>query len=568
MKPSKELEKILDKIDGKGYKAYKELRGQYNFMNFTLSIDYVQGDPFAAPSRIRVTVPEKKAGFKSTLYDTKYKKRAVVDYLSRTMAKNIHKNYKGVEGSGKSGLLSIGYCGQEILERNYVIIDENIVEARLTVGLPAAGRRVLGRKAKSIFFEAIPKIVESSLFYNAIDSDGLINQVKLVEDQNYIRKEIEKRDLIAFIANGSVLPRESGVSERPMKKDVVPFISPEEYEIEIELPNKGKIKGMGIKEGVTLIVGGGFHGKSTLLRALELGIYDHISEDGREYVVTREDAVKIKAEDGRRVEKVNISPFINNLPMKEDTRRFSTENASGSTSQAANIMEALEIGTDLLLIDEDTSATNFMIRDGRMQNLVIREKEPITPFIDNVRTLYSELGVSSVLVIGGSGDYFEVADHVIMMDEYKPKDVTEKAKNIVKKIKNSRKIESKISLKDDSPRIVSKSSFLKGKKGVKIKPRGLDKITYNKLDIELRDLEQLIDSNQVNTMAFVLEYIMNKIVDNKMTLSEIVERVYDDMYIKGLDVVSFHRGNPGDMVLPRKYEIAAMLNRFRNLKIK
>ncbi|MBS4538783.1 ABC-ATPase domain-containing protein [Clostridium sp. D2Q-11] len=568
MKSFKELEKIIDRIDGKSYKSYKQLQGQYQFPNFILSIDYVQGDPFASPSRIRVTVPGNKSGFSSGLYDTSYKKKAVVDFLSRVVGENIYKHYENVGGSGKSGLLSIGHCGQEILERNYIIIDEKIVEARLTVGLPAEGRRILGNKAKTIFFEALPKIVESSLFFNAISQEDLLKQINLLEDQAYLRKEIEKRELVAFIANGSIIPRQSGVSQKPMRKGVVPFLSPKEYEIDINLPNQGTIKGMGIPEGVTLIVGGGFHGKSTILKALELGVYDHILGDGREYIVIRENAVKIKSEDGRKVEKVNIYPFINNLPMGEDTKRFSTENASGSTSQAANIMEALEIGTDLLLIDEDTSATNFMIRDGRMQKLVQKEKEPITPFIDKVRTLYEKNGVSTVLVIGGSGDYFEVADHVIMMDEYHPKDMTKEAKDIVEEIKYQRKIDEVTLIKDDTPRTLLKSSFFTGRKGVKIKSRGIDTITYNKMDIELRNLEQLIHSDQTNTISFIIKYIMDNIANDKRTLKEAVDKVYEEMNTKGLDTVSPYQGNPGNMALPRKYEIAATLNRFRNLKIK
>ncbi len=568
MKALKDLSKILNNIDGKGYKAYKDIRGQYKGEDFILSIDYVQGDPFASPSRIRVTVPNDKAKFSPELYNTPYKLKGAVDFLSRTFTKNINKIYKNVGGSGKSGTLSIGQCGQEIIERNYVLINEDTVEARLELGLPAAGRRILGKKAEYILVEVIPKIVEASLFFNSINKDDLYNKVRLTEDQYFLRKEIEKRGLIAFVANESILPRESGVSQRPLFKNVVHFKSPKEYEVEIELPNYGLIKGMGIPQGVTLIVGGGFHGKSTLLQALELGVYDHISGDGREYIVTIEDAVKIKAEDGRNVEKVNISPFINNLPMGQNTTRFSTENASGSTSQATNIMEALEVGTDLLLIDEDTSATNFMIRDGRMQQLVIKEKEPITPFIDKVRSLYEEKGVSTVLVIGGSGDYFEVADNVIMMDEYIPKDVTKKAKEIIKKLEEPRKTEKNSRENEDVKRILLKSTFTKGKNGVKVKSRGWNNITYNKMDINLQDLEQLIHSDQTNAICFILQYIMEKVVDDRMTLVEVVNKVYKDIDTKGLDTVSPYKGHPGNMVLPRKYEIVATLNRFRNLKIK
>jgi predicted ABC-class ATPase len=290
MKSYHELKKILNLIDGKGYKAYKDLQGQYCFENFILVIDYVQGDPFASPSRIRVTVPAEVSRFPAEFYSNPYKRRAAIDFLSRITARNIDRFYQKTKGSGKSGLLSIGHCGQEILERNYIIINNEKVEARLEVGLPAAGRRILGKEAGDILLNIIPMIVETSLLYDAIDKEKLLKQVQLVEDQYYLRQELVNNKLVAFIANGSILPRESGISQRPMIA-AVPFQSPAEYEIEISLPNYGSIKGMGIPEGITLIVGGGFHGKSTLLKALQFGVYDHIAGDGREYIITRENAV-------------------------------------------------------------------------------------------------------------------------------------------------------------------------------------------------------------------------------------------------------------------------------------
>ncbi|KDR95489.1 Predicted ATPase of the ABC class [Peptoclostridium litorale DSM 5388] len=568
MKSFQELEKILNSIDGRGYKAYKDLKGEYGFGDGVLHIDYVQGDPFASPSRVRVRIPASKAGFPTGAYDTPCRRRATVDFLSRTVARNIYRLYDRVGGSGKSGLLSIGHCGQEIIERNYVVIDKDMVEARLEVGLPAAGRRVLAAEARRLLTEAIPQIAKSSLLFESINQKKLMEQVRLAEDQQFLREEVKSRKLSAFVANGSILPRESGVSQRPMAKGAVPFKSPREYEIEINLPNRGAVRGMGIPEGVTLIVGGGFHGKSTLLQAIELGVYDHLEGDGREYIATRDTAVKIKAENGRSVEKVDISPFISNLPAGQDTVRFSTENASGSTSQAANIMESLEIGTELLLIDEDTSATNFMIRDARMQQLVQKEKEPITPFIDRVRGLYENKGVSTILVIGGSGDYFEVADHVIMMDEYSPRDVTGAAREIVSFASSKRKAEGSSAMGESPRRAILRSSFSLGRKGVKIKPRGTDQILYNNTDIDIRDMEQLVDPNQTSAICFIMEYIMKNIANDKMTLTQVVERVYGEVESKGLDALSPYKGHPGNMALPRKHEIIGVLNRFRDLKIK
>jgi predicted ABC-class ATPase len=568
LKSNTDLRKKLYEIDGRGYKAYKDITGQYKYNGYVLSIDHVQGDPFASPTKARVTVPMEKAGFPPELYDKPHKNIGVCDFLTRVFFNSIKKYYNNVGGTGKSGMLAIDRCGQEILMRTSVVIDNSRVEARFEVGLPAHGRRILGKAADFIFSNALPAIVENSLYYKNIDTEKLKEHVMLVEDQFFLREEIKKKGLVAFINNGAILPRESGISDFPMKKGAIPFKSPESLEIELCLPNRGLINGMGIPGGVTLIAGGGYHGKSTFLKALERGVYNHIAGDGREYVVTCEDAVKIRAEDGRKVEKVNISPFINNLPNSQDTREFSTDNASGSTSQASNIIEALEIGTSLLLIDEDTSATNFMIRDGRMQKLVVKEKEPITPFIDKVRQLYTEHGVSTILVIGGSGDYFDVADTVIMMDEYMPKDVTAKAKEIAKSTQYVREISESKFFGEITSRVVLKSSFPRGKKGREIKPKGLHTVLYNKEAINLINVEQLVDASQTDCIAVMLLYLIENMLDERLTLAEVLDKLYKFIQNKGLDAISPYTGHPGNLALPRKYELAAAINRYRGLMVK
>lgn len=568
MKAFIDLQKILQSINGKGYKAYEDIRGRYGFEKYILSIDHVQGDPFAPPSKMRAIVSQKDGRFPSELFDKQYKRVAAVDFLTRLFHENIKKYYSKVYGTGKSGLLTIDSCGQEIIDRTSITIDTDKVEARFEVGLPAGGRRILAREAEIILLQALPRIIENTLYYDRIDKTALRRQIMLVEDQTRLRDQMMNMGLVAFVGNGSILPRESGISSKPMAKGAIPFKSPEGLEVEMSLPNKGTIKGMGVPEGVTLIVGGGYHGKSTLLKALELGVYNHIEGDGREYVVTRENGVKIRAEDGRRVEKVDISPFITNLPNGQDTSAFSTENASGSTSQAANIMEALETGTDLLLIDEDTSATNLMVRDEKMQRLVHNDKEPITPFIDKVRALYSDYRVSTIIVVGSSGDYFSEAGTVIMMDEYRAKDVTKEAVEIANSPGFTRKRGVSGTFGKVTPRALLKSSFPRTPKGVKIKAVGLDVIAYNHSRIELGFLEQLVDTSQTNSIAVIIEYIMKNLVDDRATLLEIIDRIYEIIMEKGLDEVSPHTGHPGNLALPRKYEIAGALNRFRFLKVK
>ncbi len=566
MKNSIILKSELQRIDGRGYKAYKDLQGQYDFNNYILSIDHVQGDPFASPSRLRIIINRDKAKFPEELINKDYKKIAVSDFLTRLFNFNINKFGEKIFGSGKSGLITISRCPQEILERTSIVINKDNIEARFYVGFPAKGRTVLAKELEKILYNVIPSIVENTLIYENINKAKVRDRVKLVQDQEYIRTEIKKKNLIAFIANGAILPRESGVSQRPLK-NALPFISPKSLEVELNLPNRGLIKGMGIKRGVTLIVGGGYHGKSTLLNALELGVYNHIEGDGREFVITDETAVKVRAEDGRSIKNTDISLFIDNLPNGKDTVKFTTENASGSTSQAANIVEAIEAKSEVLLIDEDTSATNFMIRDDLMQRLVSKEKEPITPFIEIVKPLYNQKDISTILVIGSSGDYFDVADCVIQMDNYEAKDVTKEAKSLMRGEINKRIEEKNISIKIDFNRKLKKGTIESTYKGVKIKTMGLSNISINNENIDLRAVEQIVDNEQLNAIGAIMKWIEDNSMNKNLSLEEVVDEAYNEIKRKGLISIDKVKGGSGSLALPRKQEIIAAYNRFRKVRI-
>ncbi len=566
MKNSEALKKDLYRIDGKNYRSYKELEGEYDFGSYTLSIDHVQGDPFASPSRIRVIVHQPTSKFPKELFNNKTKNIAVADYLTREFYSNINRCNEKVFGSGKSGLISISRCPQEILNRTSIIIDEDKIEARFYVGFPARGRSVLSGELDKILYNVIPSIVEKTLIYKNINSEKLINRVKLVEDQESIRRTLRQKGLVAFIANGSRLPRESGISTKVLKGGIA-FVSPKELEVEFDTESKGKICGMGIKEGVTLIVGGGYHGKSTLLKALELGVYNHIEGDGREFVITDEAALKIRAEDGRCVTKTDISLFINNLPNGRDTVEFYTENASGSTSQAANIIEGIESSTKVLLIDEDTSATNFMMRDDLMQKLVSKDKEPITPFIEIVRPLYKQKGISTIIVVGSCGDFFDVADTVIQMDTYQAKDVTKEAKrlsegHIIKRM-NKRNLKTDIAFN----RVIKAGTIKSGEKGVKTKSIGLDILSINRDDIDLRSVEQIVDTEQINAIGSIMKWAEVSIMNKGLGFENMVDNILCEIDKNGLISMERKKGGNGSLAMPRKQEIMAAYNRYRNLKV-
>lgn len=565
------LQKKLGKIDRKGYKAYKDLEGEYNLGLGTIFIDHVQSDPFAPPSRLRARVPANKGGFPEELVTCYTERIAVEDFIARCFDSVIRQKTKVAKNTPKASI-TIDRGGQEILERSAAVFKEEYVEARFSVSLPARGRTILGKQAAEILCHILPDIIENSLLWKNIDREGAKEHIYANMAQTYLREQLVEKKLVAFIADDSILPRESGISNRPMPRDqALPFKSPEELAVFLEDHQGHKIRGSGIPEGVTLIAGGGYHGKSTLLRGVEQGIYNHIPGDGRELIVTRNNAYKIRAEDGRRVARVDISPFINNLPGEKSTEDFSSEDASGSTSQAANIMETIEIGTDLILIDEDTSATNFMIRDARMQKLVSKEKEPITPFIDNVQVLYKQLGISSLLVIGGSGDYLDVADTVILMEEYRPHLVTAKAKKIAQTYQTGRKNEGGGSVGSFKKRTPLPYSLdpQKGRK-VKIAGRGIHGIQFGRDYIELSFVEQLVDPSQTRAIGDLIYYMVKSgYLDGEKSLVKSLQQVFLKLEEKGLDIISpFYGQHPGEYARPRLLEVAAAINRLRSLQIK
>ena len=538
MQTAAELRSLLNRIDRRGYPAYKDTRGTYQFPNYILSIDHVQGDPFAAPSRLSILVKGRAAGFPPELCDRPHRRIALQDQLTRRFGAAAERFSFQAKGSGQSGLIAVSRCDQEVLERTACRLDPKSgdVLMRFEVGFPANGRTVNAGELGKILFDFLPKCAEQALFYQNIDRERLRAAVDLAEDQHCVREQLPGLGLCAFVANGSVLPRGR------------------------------QITGMGIRRGVTLIVGGGYHGKSTLLGALELGVYDHIAGDGREYVITDPTAVKIRAEDGRSIRKTDISLFISGLPNGKDTAAFETEDASGSTSQAANVIESIEAGTSLLLIDEDTSATNFMVRDELMQRVIRRDMEPITPFIERVRELYESYGVSTVLVAGSSGAYFHVADTVIQMDRYVPRDITALAKAEA----------GNFPIRVDPPKPAAPLCFdrrpqpspsFSGGDRTKIKTLPREGVMVNKEVIDLRYVEQLVDSEQLTALGYCVVYAQRNLLDGRRDLRRVADELEAAIDRGTLAALCGDRSGVPGLARPRRQEILACLNRCRGLRI-
>lgn len=596
MRNDRDLQRELERIDRRGYPAYKDLRGQYDFGDFVLSIDHVQGDPFASPSSMSVRVPNEVLHIPAGLWDEAHRRTALEDVLLRRFSRALAACSMRAGGSGKSGVLATTRPGQEVLARSACEVRGGAVTLRFEAGLPAHGRTVDGRAAAKMLLDFVPECVERTLFVD----DGLLDQawaaVELADDQRAAREQMEASDLVAFVANGSILPRESGVSQRPLKSALA-FEAPAEQRVVLDLPHRGKVAGMGIKRGVTLIVGGGYHGKSTLLRALQDGVYNHVAGDGRELVLTDATAVKLRAEDGRAVSGVDISLFIRDLPDGRDTSRFSTVDASGSTSQAAATVEAYEAGARALLIDEDTSATNFMVRDALMEAVVAREFEPITPFVERVRDLWERAGVSSIIVAGSSGAYFSVADAVLQMDRYRVHDITAHARAVCMELEvpatpraagfalpaGNREIAvAPVAPGTDSARGDRGGHDDRGGRGarggyggrgagrgprpdrIKVRTSGCEELQVGRGSADVRLVEQLVDPCQARALAQLVRMgAQAGILVQGKPVAKAVDELMALLDRESWRALAEHDYVACGLALPRPQELAAVLNRWR-----
>ncbi|MEB3370899.1 ABC-ATPase domain-containing protein [Saccharopolyspora mangrovi] len=548
---AQQLRQELRGMHGASYGRYKSLTGSWRFEGFTLQVQRVQPDPYAPASRVQVTVEADRAGVPQQLWDNPVRARGLAGYLVRALHRQLGKSRLRVDAGG-----------QQVLDRSSCQIHQGAVQVRMGIDLPGRGRTIDGRAAEHTLCDELPEAVDAALRWTAADQQAVQEFVDSVEDTDALRNALPELGLVAFVADGAILPRRSGIDKRPLL-EAVPFRSPESMRVSVSLPHRGEITGMGVGEGITLIVGGGFHGKSTLLRALENGVYDHVPGDGRELVVARADAVKVRAEDGRRVHRVDVSPFVSHLPTGADTRDFSTDNASGSTSQAAAITEAVEAGAGVLLVDEDTAATNLMIRDARMQALVAKDAEPLTPFVDLIRPLHATHGVSTVLVMGGSGDYMDVADAVVMLDSYRARDVTEAARELSQARPTGRRSEAEgyppLRHRVVDPRCIATER-------PKIRARGTDALTVGESTVELRGVEQIVDASQVTGIGLALVGCARRgVLDGQRSIAEVVKILAAEFAERGVEAVDERFA--GDFAVPRPLEVAAALNRLRALAV-
>jgi predicted ABC-class ATPase len=567
MSAFEDLERALARLEGKPYGAYRELRGRgFRAGPLRLRFLHVQPDPFAPPSRLEIRAEPGWLSLGDAECGSADTRRAAADFLHRAIRVVLAGAGSGAGGGARGGI-EIAPLGPEVLERTAAVLGAaGELTLRLRVALPAAGRRILGRSAAELCALRLPAALER--VRAALDRSALAHHLAAVEDQVALRGLLAGRGLVAFLAEGSVLPRRSGVDERPLP-DALPLEVPRELAVELRAPHAGRLRGLAIPEGVTLLVGGAYHGKSTLLDAIARGVYDHAPGDGRERCVTLRSAALVRAEDGRAVRGVDLRPFIRDLPLGRRTDRFHSDDASGSTSHAAAVLEALEAGARVLLCDEDTAATNFLLRDARMRRLVPDDREPITPLLDRVRELHRDHGVSTVLALGASGDALELADRVIQLDEYRPRDVGERARAVARALPRPvEAIPPPAAWEAAAPRIPDPASLdPRGRRArERVRGRGTRSLEFGSEEIDLSALGQLVDPAQARAIGDALLLLAREICDGVRSVPELLDELDLRMERGGLEAVA--APGFGDRARPRRLEIAGALDRLRSLRLR
>ncbi len=551
---------------------------------FRLEFDHIQGSPGADPASIaRICIDREQAGLDDQLTNSLSRCLAVEDFLIRRYNNGILKYAKQNRGSDGSGSFYTVELEQTVLKRDAVVISDKTISIRFIFSFPSKigrGGQLDFDQVRIMLEQELPLIAKYALLIKDYDNktlNSLKNHIRVIENWSFLQERLDSLNLVAFVGDGSVLPRRSGDDDRPMEKNAVAFVTPESLKVSIKLPNGDYAVGMGIPEGITCITGGGFHGKSTLLDALCVGIYPHIPDDGRELVVTRKNTVYIQAEDGRSIKDVDISPFINNLPNGKNSKNFFTEDASGSTSQAASMVESIEAGAEVLLLDEDTCATNLLMRDKSIRSILPAGKEPIRPLSDSIRTMWQKYRISVLIVIGGLGAFLKQSDTVILIDEYTCHNITGKVREVL----GSPEEIIQFSMHEHS-RQLSNTNFdpsfynkkLKKKVGVRIKPhhvplkRFSETLEYGHDFIELGALRQIQGYPQLRFLGWMLfsirQHMQNK-PDTKKTITQWLDWVYDKIDSKGMS--EFKVDYYGLQAMPPRMALGAAINRMRSLEV-
>ena len=562
----KALYQKIRTLNGKNYGLYKSLAEKsWDFGDFALEFIHVQGDPYAPPSRVVIKANLSMLGYASEWGGSFERRLALSDFLLRRLSKLVQEKYPG-----KDADILFDVAGPEMLVRNALWIDNGELRACMQVRLPGEGRKIQAESAAEILTMVLPDLVSAGLYYSKSDEEAMQRHYRVLAERKEILSEIERRGLCAFVPNGAVLPRASGLSEMPLE-GAVPFVAPEEMAVTLNVCGR-EISGMGIPKGITVITGGAFHGKSTLLQALTRSVYPHIPGDGREGIVIDETALRVGVEDGRSVRGTDLSAFVRDLPGGVSTKNFNTLSASGSTSEAANLLEAMEAGATTFLIDEDSSAVNFLIRDMRVRKLLGDDREPLIPLTDRIREISAQ-GYSFILVAGACGDYLDLADNIVVMANYKAEcaKVTEPAAKVTGPAEATvaplhRPFTAYMQPLQKSVRPASAVE-----RQVKVKLSGDTLLQIGFLVSDTSRLNTLVDRQQRFGAGFMLLNLLQNAASNNETpdgsspsVAETIANLYEK--IQNVGFRNLPQGMSREMSLPRVVDIACVAFRLRDGK--
>lgn len=571
--PMRALFNLLNGLDGQPFGSYQKLlnKAYYNDC-YRIRFMHLQSSPGAFPASVcRFSLKIAEFGLASWCLSSAPRKMATADYLLRALHAGVIRHARQNRGAQGSGSFQPLVLPPQVLERNLVRFNKTDVQITFRISLPGShDNRAIGRQAVRMFANELPEIADS-LIASAAQTAQLREHCNVVEDMVVLQNQLTRYGLVAFVGDGAILPRRSAVSQAPLTDNAVVCCAPQQLAVEVTLPNAGRVRGLGIRPGVNVLIGAGFHGKSTLLNALAKGVYPHIPGDGRERVVTHPEAAFICSEEGRAVNGVDISGFIGNLPGRADARRFWTNNASGSTSAAAAIVETVSAGAKFLLIDEDSSAANFLIKDQNMRRLI--QDDTITPLFDRVQELYERFGVSTLIVIGGSSDYLGVAQQVIAMQNYLPVCMTDQLQHLVLPEPNK---PAKPLVIIDRRRVTAENfdpsyhaQRLAKRITMRIKPLRLREniLEYGDEQIDLTKQIALVDPHQVAALGYALLLARKKVKTVSLSPSDLADAVCKLIEKEGLDILSPSASRSLFFACPRRLEVAAAINRLRSLRV-
>jgi predicted ABC-class ATPase len=569
MRDKKEFFGLLKELDGQPIESYQQIVGDYDFTRYVIKCHPFRVKDAEILPLFSIRVPQTIAEIPSVLIESPIRRTALEDYLLRAFSAEVDKLASfDMTGLAKRNIV-VTSPEQKILPRNTILVTGEYVELRVAIQLPlqqtlvdgVVTYAVDGVRMQEILFDELMESVVNSLLYCNMDAEDVELFVQSMDNADRLRQHLNASGQVAFLAEGSLLDR-AELSDLPDYEHAVPLGLADGLGEPVDTPYAGTVNGLVVPSGLTVILGEADGGRIELMDALAQGIYNHVNGDGREHCVTVPDAVEIISEPGRSVQNVDLSAFY-----REDVSKqhFSSDWADSFDSQAASLMEALEAGSRVLLIDEQTSCPTFLGTDSRLDE-VLGEPSHIS-LAARARQMVDELGIS--IVIAGSNlvaEYIPVADTVLQVSQSVVSDVTAVTKELdvsPAAVAPSIQLSSLLSRlrwimpSSIDPSIGHEDVF------VKVDEDGL--MQFGRIIMDAEDISQLVSLDQLRAIGLTFYYLKLRYVDEGYSLREILDLVDRDISNEGLNALA--RDFCGNLARPRRYEVAAMLNRLPTFRV-